>query len=356
MTNLLSAQQVADTGACLRSCAAACHTAFEHAARTTRVRREHCFSIGGHRVKLRFASEALASQLTRAFAHLPSAPGEAELEVELWEGRDEAPPPLPESWMQARYFPRGRLPGMEHPDLRLVILPGATSLSLLDLTSGRGWYCAADAAKVAYWESASPLRSLLHAWLSQRNIFLLHAAAIGNENGAVLLVGKGGSGKSTTALLGLSAGMQFLGDDFCLAEMPGGQPVVHACYSSAKVCNDALPRLNTFRARPGNPDRPPDEKAVFFLRATHGAQLPQHLPVRAILLPHIALDRPVGLEPVSSGRALTALSPSTIMQLPDADRNDLAFHAALAKSIPAYRLSLNPDDASVLAAIKEVLR
>ncbi|MBN8598226.1 MAG: hypothetical protein J0L78_11185 [Planctomycetes bacterium] len=356
MTSLLSPQEDSDTGALLRSAAAACDGAFQRAAAISGTSRSHFFSIGGHRIKLNFASEALAAQLTQALEHVRSEPGDAELEVGIWEGRDSAPPPLPDSWMQARYFPRGRLPGMEHPDLRLVVLPGATSVSLLDLSSNRGWYCAADAAKVAFWESASPLRSLLHAWLSARNVFLLHAAAIGTDNGALLLVGKSGSGKSTTALLGLSAGMSYLGDDFCLAEISRGRPIVHACYSSAKVCNDALPRFRGLHARLGNPDRPPDEKAVFFLNGTHDAQLPQSLPLRAILLPHVAVDQPVRLQPVSPGHALTALSPSTIMQLPDADRRDLAFHAALSKAIPAYRLSLNRDDAAVLAAIKDFLR
>ncbi|MGH7244435.1 MAG: hypothetical protein ACREJD_13575 [Phycisphaerales bacterium] len=355
MKSTLHPLEFVDTGALLKSCAVQFEESFRRAVRKTGIQQDHFYSIAGRRVKLTFASAALAAQFNPALEHVRTAPGPAELEVGLWEGGDEAAPRLPEAWEQARYFPRGRIAGMEHPDLRLVVLPGVASLSLVDLAASRGWYCAEQAARVAYWESAAPLRNMLHAWLARRGVFLLHGAAIGTEKGVVLLVGKGGSGKSTTALLGLTANMQYLGDDYCLCEMSGAQPTVHALYNSAKVCDDAMPRLNGFHASLGNPHRRSDEKAVFFLSGTHDAQLPQRLPLRAILLPHIAPDRPVGLERVSPGQALAALSPSTIMQLPDSDQHDLAFHAALVKTVPAYRLFLNEDRAGILRAINGVL-
>jgi len=355
MESILQLREAVDTGTILRSCATQFEETFHRAARTSGIKQDFFFAIAGRRVKLSFASTALAAQLTPALEHVRAEPGEADLEVGLWEGSDEAAPRLPDDWEQARYFPRGRVPTMEHPDLRLVVFPGLGSFSLVDLEANRGWYSAAEAARVTYWESAAPLRNLLHAWLARRGAFVLHGAAIGTEKGAVLLVGRGGSGKSTTSLLGLTAGMKYLGDDCCLCEMPNGQPVVHALYSSAKVCNDALPRLNGFNARLGNPHRLEGEKAVFFLNATHDAQLPKRLPLRAILLPHIAVDRPVNLERVSPGMALAALSPSTMMQLADADQHDLAFHAALVKSVPAFRLTLNGDHAAILEAMKGLL-
>jgi len=355
MESTFLSPQVAGTGAALQSCAAQFEEAFHRAVRQTGIQQEHFFSIAGRRVRLAFASSALAAQLTPALDHIRTTPGPVELEVGLWEGRDESPPALPEAWEQARYFPRGRLAGMDHPDLRLVLLPGVSSMSLVNLAANRGWYCAAQASRIAYWESASPLRNLFHAWLARRGVFLLHGAAVGDENGVLLLVGKGGSGKSTTALLGLEAGMQYLGDDYCICEMSSGRPTLHAFYSSAKVCNDALPRLNRFSARLGNPIRLSDEKAVFFLSGTHDAQLPQCRHVRAIVLPRVARDQPVTIERVSPGLALAALSPSTILQLPDADKHDLAFHAWLARAVPAYRLSLNDDRTAIVDAMKGLL-
>lgn len=344
-----------DAGQFLRSCAAQLDDKFRRAVRTTGHRDERFFSIAGRRVKLTFASRALTEQLSPALEHVRAEPGPVELEVGLWEGRHEPAPSLPEAWERARYFPRGRVPGMEHSNLRLTVMPGVGSISLVDLSADRGWYCVSEAERIAFWESAAPLRNLFHAWLAQRGVFLLHAAAVGTESGAVLLVGKGGSGKSTTALLGLSAGMLYLGDDYCLCELRAGGPLVHALYSSAKVCDDALPRLSGLCARLGNPRRQLDEKAVFFLSGTHDSQLPRILPVRALLLPRISPDRSVALEPVSPGSALAALSPSTMMQLADSDANDLAFHAALARAVPAYRMFVNDDREAILRAMKGLL-
>ena len=54
-------------------------------------------------------------------------------------------------------------------------------------------------------------------------LVLLHAAAVGDADGVVLLVGNGGSGKSTTSVVCSQAGLGFLADDFCLLE-PGTLP------------------------------------------------------------------------------------------------------------------------------------
>lgn len=349
-------ERTANTGELLTEYAHRMDEAFLRAVRKSGSQREFFCSVAGQRVRLSIASNALATRFTPALQHIRASPGPAGLNVRLWEGCDEPIPLLPEGWERARYFPRGRIPGMEHPDLRLVVLPGAGSVSLADLSAHQAWYAVTDAARTPFGESAAPLRNLLHAWLARRGIFVLHAAAIGTDRGAVLLVGKGGSGKSTTALVGLIAGMHYLGDDYCSVELLHGEPIVHSLYCSAKACHDAaadLVEINSCRAGSG---RSLDEKAVYFFGGTHNAQLPRQAPLRAILLPRIAADRPTMLERATPGETLAALSPSTIMQLPDADGNDLAFHAQVAKAVPAYRLWLNRDRNALLRVIDGVLR
>lgn len=59
--------------------------------------------------------------------------------------------------------------------------------------------------------------------LRAHHIFELHAAALCDERGAVLLVGPSGSGKSTTALALVSAGLSYLGDDRVLYRAHGDE-------------------------------------------------------------------------------------------------------------------------------------
>ena len=68
-----------------------------------------------------------------------------------------------------------------------------------------------------------PIISMAHQFIRYFTIGLgkhkqqvVHAASVGTKDGAVLIVGKGGSGKSTSALACLNAGMYYLGDDYTL--------------------------------------------------------------------------------------------------------------------------------------------
>lgn len=65
-----------------------------------------------------------------------------------------------------------------------------------------------------------PFRRLFHPALTHvlahRHRFVLHAAAVGDERGALLVLGGTGRGKSTTAMAALAAGWQVLGDDLVI--------------------------------------------------------------------------------------------------------------------------------------------
>jgi hypothetical protein len=65
-----------------------------------------------------------------------------------------------------------------------------------------------------------PFRRLFHPALTHvlahRHRFVLHAAAIGDHRGALLVLGGTGRGKSTTAMAALTAGWQVLGDDLVI--------------------------------------------------------------------------------------------------------------------------------------------
>ena len=66
------------------------------------------------------------------------------------------------------------------------------------------------------WEPAAPLRCFLH-WCSRfQNMRLAHAGTLGKGGAGILLVGKGGSGKSGTVVGGIAHGLQSVGDDYVL--------------------------------------------------------------------------------------------------------------------------------------------
>ena len=317
---------------------------------------DHYFRIAGAVVKLSFATPALVAQVVPALSHLAVEPEPTDLVVGLWDGRTHPFPVLPEDWARAAYMPRGRVGGEESGPVRMVAQPGAGSLSVCHVEDSTAFFWVNDASRVVFWETSAPIRNILHAWFAQRGLFLLHAAALGFGEDAVLLVGKGGSGKSTTALLGLADGLDYLGDDYCLVGCDEGAFRVHSLYASAKICNDNLHRIPELSARIGNPVRPEDEKAVFFLHESPLAgRLAASRRVRAILLPKVSEGISARVEPVPAAAVLAAVSPSTLLQLADADRRDFDFHARLSRAVPGYRLHLCGEQSSITGEIRRIL-
>ena len=64
-----------------------------------------------------------------------------------------------------------------------------------------------------YWEKGSPLRTILHWWLLSRGLQLVHAAAVGNSTGGVLIGGKRGN-RQTSQRLPAWNPTSYVGDDY----------------------------------------------------------------------------------------------------------------------------------------------
>lgn len=307
--------------------------------------------IAGQSVHLVFAGPALASLLTTAFDHLPEARGPADLTIHVW---DEAstgvpPPPLPSADDTDEPVGLRVLFGDER--LRAVYQPGQQCLSVLDREHGQAWYWVGDAAALPYWENGAPFRILLNWFLAGRGVQFVHAGAVGGPDGGLLLAGKGGSGKSTTTLLCLRAGMRYAGDDY-VAVGGGARPWVQSLYGSAKLDGRQLERFPDLASAVANPDRPDEDKAVVFVGRRYSERLIADFPLRAVVLPRIKGGTESTLRPVPAAAALAALAPSTIFQLPGTGAGALRSMADVLRGVPAYVLDLGTD----LDAIPPVLQ
>jgi hypothetical protein len=174
--------------------------------------------------------------------------------------------------------------------------------------------------------------------LDESGVQLTHAAAVGGANGAALLVGPGGSGKSTTALGCLRSSLRYLADDYCLVDS-SPEPVVHSLYNSGKVGVRDEARFGWLRPAWAAQDV---EKALYFLYPTLEHRLVSELPLRVILVATVTGRPETTLTPVSGMEALRAVAPSTLLQLRvgvDSTRA-MTRMADVARRLPAYRLGL----------------
>jgi hypothetical protein len=316
---------------------------------------DYCFGVAGRRIRLQFAGEALCQPMTRAFAHLADgSTGPVDLSVGLWETQDTgvAPPapPIP----LGRLLPRGEFPWPISQGFRVSYQVGSGVLCLFDERRRQAVVWVRDADQLPPWETAAPLRGLLHWWSQTFSGQLAHAAVVGDERGGVLLAGVGGSGKSSAALASVDAGLSYLGDDYVLLAC-GEHVEAHGIYGSAKVNAAYL-----HRAFPHWTDRTSgmtdDGKSVLFVNELVDRQLLSSLRIRAVLLPQVCGRRETVAVPASAAESLRALAPTTVCQLPYGQGQTLQALGAVCRKLPAYFLRLGQDTSSVAAAISEILR
>jgi hypothetical protein len=312
---------------------------------------DRCYEMAGRRVLVRAAGAELVARTDPALARRgreqldASAP---DLVVDMWDSAMSGVPIGRAPWHPEDLRPLGLVRTYCDDRFLSAVDVHTASLSLFDRATARARFWVEDARRMAYWQSASPLRLILSWWAASRGMQLTHAAAVAGSDGAVLLVGGAGAGKSTTSLTCLRAGMQFLGDDYCLVAADPS-PVVHGVYTTAKLQPDALERLPELRPTVRNADRLDREKAILDLAVSYDGLLGTSAPLRAIVVPR--LTGRLRIEPATPGTILRAMAPSTVFGLFGATEQTLSVLARLADDAPGYVLELSEDADEVAGAV-----
>ena len=312
------------------------------------------YTIAGLPVCLRFAGPALLSPITQAFQHLDVSHSSPLLTICIWDtastGKKMPPPP----WEGDDFLARGVIQGYNDDRIHTAFQHGSGAVNMLDAERNLAVFWVSSAEGMPYWEKGAPLRTILHWWLGRHQRQLVHAAAVGNSRGAVLIGGKGGSGKSTTALACLESDLLYLGDDYTVLKSDPFA-MVYSLYNSAKINADNVERLPHLGEKLSNPDRLDSEKALLFVHEHYPTQTVAELPVRAILLPRVTGLRETRLKKSPTAHALAALAPSTIFQLPRAGAEAFKFLAAIARQVPCFTFEVGTDISAIPPAIEGLL-
>jgi GT2 family glycosyltransferase len=316
---------------------------------------EYFLDIAGATVRLRFAGDGLARHLSGALAHLFVAPVEhPDASFHIWDSETTAVTMPPPPCKPDCFTDRGDLWGLDSPRIRSAFHWIECSVNLFDAKTTTGVFWVETARTLPYWTKASPLRSLFHWWMEARGGQLLHAAAIGTEAGGVLVTGKGGVGKSTTALSCLAAGLRYVGDDYVVVEL---DPVPRAwsLYGTAKLNADQLERFPGFRDLVSNLPFLEREKAVMYLYPEFSELIARSLPLAAVLTPRIQEQRATEIRATDQASLQRAAAFTTMSQLPHAGRRTHEFIVRLIGALPGFELALGSERADIPRAIADLL-
>lgn len=279
----------------------------------------------------------------------------------LVESAGAAWPPLHVVVATASTVPADRIPEPIRPrgkDLVLARDNGVIALAsgsdgtlwLLDEQRATAVLWVENEGALPLWEHTSPLRGAARWWSTVHGAAMVHAGAVADSAGCVLLVGDSGAGKSTTTMACHGSGLDVLGDDFCLVEPPTDTTpsIAHTIYRLAKLDERALDLLPHLRPRVVGTGW----RGKKLIELASDAMAPR--PVVAICQVVQDASSTTHATPMSRIEALRAVAPSTIFQQRLWERETWDVLAATVRASRCYRLSVN-DLTDVPGVIRSIL-
>lgn len=314
------------------------------------------YDVGGTVVCLTFAGEELIPLMTPALAHLERTDHpDAGCEICVWDSRSTGIEMLPPPCDRASFTERGDFWGFNSKRIRMAFHYSDFSMNMMDLETRTGFFWVKDAGFLPPWVFAAPFRSLFQWWMELNGGQLLHAASIGTPDGAILISGKGGTGKSTTALSALAAGMLYLGDDYLIVKKDP-HPQVFTLYNTAKLLPEDTDRfLHLKKNIPNDETDHHFDKKVMFLYPEYRDQIAVSLPLKAIMKPEIFGEERSILSEIPYTSILGAISFTTISQLPYAGEYTQKMISGLIEELPCFKLSLGKNLQSTPALLQHYL-
>jgi len=306
---------------------------------------EKNYRIHGQGFRLRFAGTELAKKMTRALAHLEVDGIETvSLTLNCWDVAGSGVACPQPRWPSSLFTGRGEIRGLDGPGMRIAYFDWLKLLNVYFPGTGQAYYCLPEAEPFPVQQYGSPALTVFSWWCNTLDWQFTHAAAVGTERGAILIVGQGGAGKSTLAFSTLGTELSYLSDDYCVLA-PGKPPQVLALYNSGKLTEASLALLPHLRPRAANAGESGREKAVFFLHEKTRASEKNQSPLRAVVLSCLN-SRETRLLPVDAREIVQVVGDSTLRQLAGSGRMDFFRMARLLRDLPTYRLLHGPDAAA----------
>ena len=186
-------------------------------------------------------------------------------------------------------------------------------------------------------ERAAPLRLPLSRALGTDRRRVVHASAVGDDRGCVLLVGAARSGKTTVTMAAVRSGLGFVADDYLLLQ--------------ADVACAAISLYSTVCTRDNSNG---DAKTIADIASLMPGALRQSLPVRAVVLPRVVRGR-TSWGPASPAAALRGWAPTTVFEMPLDNGAALPLLAEVVRQVPCFALDVGDDEDELAPALDQLL-
>jgi len=327
--------------------------------------------IARRTLRLRFTGDRLHAVIAPVFAHLQTPPEQtADLTILLLDTASTgvALPPLPS--VAGERDRAGKLRGLCDQRFVAEYDPETLQFWMFDRQAAIAVVWVNEVDLMPIWDHIHPLRRLLHGWARGFGADLVHAGAVGTDGAGVLVVGPGGTGKSTTVLAAMAAGLSAAGDDYVLVEAglsgesgvglgDAAAPTAHAVYGTMRLHQAHLDRFPTLMTQHDHVFDEPwsgRAKVTSYISRHRPDRLTAELRLVGIVIPHVVEDESAEVTRETPARALLALAPSSLLQVDPTDASMFARLAGLCRLLPCWRLPLGPEPARAAGRLARLIR
>jgi hypothetical protein len=303
---------------------------------------------------MRILGQQLRDHIVQPFLHLQlSSPAKdpLRLQIYLWDPNERA---LPSEAKASTKKERGKPEVFFSPNGRFVLERSTNASLALDRMQPAIVGRFAWSEHLLAYERCKPMSRLLVEWFNDRNLPVVHAGLVSRKENGVLLAGGSGSGKSTSALMCLQTGYDFLSEDYVAVQsLDDGSFLGHSMYSSVFLEKHQLAHFPEFHdlASDGNED----DKLAIILSHAFPQRLKRAVPIRALILCEIGVQQSAHIRPANKIEALRTLGLSSLMQIPNRGQRSLDDLASLIERMPSFWLRLGRDLTSIPHCIDRVL-
>jgi hypothetical protein len=215
--------------------------------------------------------------------------------------------------------------------------------------------CVERSEDLPLYDLGKPLLFPLLLWHGDRGMEVIHACLISKDGRGVLLAGRGGIGKSTSALTCIESGFGYLGDDYIALESAAdGSFRGHSLYSSTWLMADNVGRFPQLAPHVIYAPRPDREKSLVLLADVFPDRLGAVVPIHALLIPRVCGVSSPRLRAASKAEALFALAPKSLILLPSSGAKGLENLLRLAERVPCFWLEVGADTHAIPERVAEL--
>jgi len=313
--------------------------------------------LAGMSIRLQVVGRDLADALGMALHHLVvagrgvGAPG---LAIAAWDERVSGIAAPADADLSRTTDEGGILLGSANDRLIGHIREGAEVW--LDRDAPCVWGSALDGADIGLQNHGKPFHVPLLVWLADRDVPVLHAALIAHDQAGLLLVGQGGTGKTTAAMACFLDGFDFLGDDYiALEESATGTYVGHSLYDSVWLTRDAEARLPSLARYAEPPASTGPLKRLVHAAAIRPEGIARAARIRGVVCTTLANGFASTISYTTGAKALLAMAPSSTLRLPVSGSRLMNRMAMLAENLPCYELRVGSDPSSLPDLLRDLL-